>query len=52
MLWFCDLFIFKDSLFTEVKRDAKFEPSYLKGVPFVTRRYTKGEPFLPKVVYN
>lgn len=42
----------KDSLFTEVKRDAKFEPRYVKGVPFVTRRYTKGEPFLPKVLYK
>ena len=24
MLWFCDLFIYKDSSFTAVKRDAKF----------------------------
>ena len=23
-----------------------------KGVPFVTRRYTKGVPFLPKIVYR
>ena len=23
-----------------------------KGVPFVTRRYTKGVPFLPKMVYS
>ena len=43
----------KDSLCTEVKRDAKFEPRYVKGVPlFVNRRYTKGEPFLPKVLYK
>ena len=29
-----------DREFTAVKRDAKFITTYLKGVPFVNRRYT------------
>ena len=32
----------KDSTFTAVKRDAIFQTRYVKGVPFVNRRYTKG----------
>ena len=34
--WLYDLFIFKESVFTTVKT------RYLKGVPFVNRRYMKG----------
>ena len=33
------------SAFTALKRDAKFLTKYVKGVPFVNRRYTKGVPF-------
>ena len=33
-----------DSVFTAVKRDAKFKTRYVKGVPFVNRRCTKGVP--------
>ena len=38
--------------FTAVERDAKFETRYVKEVPFVNGRYTKGVPFLPKMVYK
>ena len=38
----------KDSVFTAVKRDEKFLTRYVKGVPFVNRRYTKGVSFLSK----
>ena len=34
----------KDSVFTAVM-DAKFYIRYVKGVPFVNRKYTKGVPF-------
>ena len=34
-----------DGAFTAVKRDAKFETGYVKGVPFVNRSYTKGVTF-------
>ena len=37
---------FKDSGFTEVKRDGKSQTNYVKGVPFVNRRCWKGVPFL------
>ena len=38
---------FKDSGFTEVKRDGKLKDGkYVKGVPFVNRRRSKGVPFL------
>ena len=30
---------------TPGKRDVKFQSKYVKEVPFVNRRYTKGEPF-------
>ena len=30
---------------TPGKRDVKFQSKYVKGVPFVNKRYTKGEPF-------
>ena len=46
---------FKDSAFTAVKRDAKpFYTRYVKGIPFVIRRYTcmKGPPLLSKRVYK
>ena len=59
---------FKDSAFTAVKRDAtscKFnlvgkapwgrgccKRRYVKMVPFVNTRYTKGVPFLSKIVYK
>ena len=33
------------SAFTAVKRDAKFLTKYVKGLPFVNRRYTKRVPF-------
>ena len=36
---------FKDSGFTEVKRDGKSQTNYVKGVP-VNRRCSKGVPFL------
>ena len=34
----------KDGAFKAVKRDAKFKTWYVKGVPFVHGRYTKGVP--------
>ena len=34
--------------FTSVKRDAKLLNRYVKGVPCVNRRYTKGIPFVVK----
>ena len=42
----------KDSAFKAVKRDAKFKIRYVKGVPFVNRRCTKGVPFSGKMVYK
>ena len=42
----------KDSAFTAVKRDAKFLTRYVKGVPFVNRRYTRVVPFSWKKVYK
>ena len=42
-------FSLKDSAFTAVKWDAKFQRRYVKGVPFVNRRYTKGVPFREKL---
>ena len=35
----------KDSAFTAVQRDAKSQTRYVKGVPFVNRRHSKGVPF-------
>ena len=53
MLWFCDLLIFnKDIVFIAVKRDAIFYTRYVKVVPFVRGRYTKGFPFLSKMVWK
>ena len=43
---------FKDSAFTAVKRDAKFETRYVKRVPFINRRYTKGVLFLLNMEYK
>ena len=43
---------FKDSTFTAVGRDAKFETGQVKGVPFVNRRYRKGILFLLKMVFK
>ena len=40
------------SVFTAIKRDAKFETRYEKGVPSVNRMYTKGVTFLCKKVYK
>ena len=34
-----------DSAFTEVKKEAEFKTRYVKGVPFVNRRYTEGDLF-------
>ena len=34
----------------QLKRDAAFKIRYVKGVPFVIRGYTKGLPFLSKMV--
>ena len=42
----------KDSAFRAVKRDAKSQTRYVKGVPFVNRGYTKGVPFSWKMVYK
>ena len=39
MFCFCDLFIIKEIAFTAVKRDKQFLTRYVKGVPFVNRRY-------------
>ena len=51
LLWFCALLILnKDSVFIAVKRDAIFYTRYVKVVPFVRGRYTKGVPFLSKMV--
>ena len=51
MLWFCDVLILnKDSVFIAVKRGAIFYTRYVKVVPFVRGRYTKGLPFLSKMV--
>ena len=36
----------KDSAFTAVKRDAKFQTRYVKGVPFVNRRCKKRGTFV------
>ena len=36
----------------QLKRDAAFKIRSVKGVPFVTRGYTKGVPFLSKVVHT
>ena len=38
----------KNSAFTAVKRDAKFKTKYVKGVPFLNRRYTKEVLFFAK----
>ena len=42
----------KDSAFIAVKRDAKSQTRYVKGVPFVNRRYMKGVTFSWKMVYK
>ena len=36
----------------QLKRDAAFKIRYVKGVPFVTRGYTKGVPVLSKMVHT
>ena len=36
----------------QLKRDAAFKIRYVKGVPFVTRGYTKGVLFLSKMVHT
>ena len=38
--------------FTAVKKGAKFLARYVKRVPFVDRRYTKGEPVSIKILYK
>ena len=38
-------FCWKDSALTAVKREAKSQTRYVKGVPFANRRYMKGVPF-------
>ena len=50
-VWFCDLFIFKDSTFTAVKRDAELYTRYVKRVLIGNRKCTKGAPILSKMVY-
>ena len=50
-VWFCDLFIFKDSTFTVVKRDAELYTRYVKRVLIGNRKCTKGAPILSKMVY-
>ena len=45
-VYFCDWFLFKwQSIYSAVKRDAKFKTRCEKDVLFVNRRYTKGVPF-------
>ena len=51
-MWFEDNSYLKDSAFTAVKRDVKFQTSYVRGVSFVNGRYTKGVPFLQKEVHR
>ena len=41
-----------ESAFTAAKRDSKFWTRFVKVVPFVNRRYTKGGLFLSKMVYK
>ena len=43
---------FKESAFTAIKAIRRMQSStwYLKGVPFVSKRYMIGVPFLPKMV--
>ena len=41
-----------DNKFTAVKRDVKFWTRYVKGVPFVNRRHTKGVPCSWKMVHK
>ena len=42
----------KDSALTAVKRDPKVYNGYVKGVPFINRRCTKGVFFLSEMVYK
>jgi len=42
---------FVDSAFIAVKRNAELT-NYVKGVLFINIRYTKGLPFLSKMVFN
>ena len=43
---------FKNSAFIAVERGEKKRTRYVKGVPFVSERNTKGAPFLSKMVYK
>ena len=44
---------FKNSAFIAVERGKKKKrTTYVKGVPFVSERYTKGAPLLSKMVYK
>ena len=38
----------KDGAFTAVKRDATFYTRYVREVPFLNARYTRGVPFCQK----
>ena len=40
------------ALFTAIERMQKSKLRYVKGVPFVNRRHTKGVPFWIKMVYE
>ena len=42
----------KDSAFTAVKGDAEFLNRFVKGVPFVNKKYTKEVPFLSCMVHK
>ena len=42
---------FVDSAFTAVERNVEFT-KYVKGVLFINITYTKGLPFLSKMVFN
>ena len=46
------LILNKDIVFIAVKRDAIFYTRYVKVVRFVRGRYTKGVPFLSKMVWK
>ena len=39
---------FKGNTFTVVKRNKKFQTRFVKGGPFINKRYTKRIPYLPK----
>ena len=49
---FCGLFMRKVHLQQFKEGTAKFQSRSVKGVPFVNEKYTKGVPFLLKMIYR